>query len=110
MTDGYALLSQGLFREIDIRGRAGHEFRRWRERKPNQFRGKYVFFYAFNTGVSLFILVSGLWQLNTMAAAHLRLIWPWEPPPGWVLYGLLGGIDLLCIYLLRNRLRILLAW
>lgn len=108
MTDGYALLSQGLFREIDVRGRAVHEFRRWRQRKPNRFRGKYVFFYAFNTGVGLFILLSGLWQLDTIAAAYIRLIWP--SLPGWVLYGILGGIDLLCIYLLRNRLRILLAW
>ncbi len=108
MTDGYALLSQGLFREIDIRGRAGHEFRRWRQRKPNRFQGKYVFFYIFNIGVGLFILGSGLWQLNAMVATHLRLLWPWLP--GWALYGVLGMMDLLGVYLLRNRLRILLAW
>jgi len=109
MTDGYALLSQAVFREIDIRGRAGKEFRRWRQRKPNSFRGKYAFFYLVNAGVAIFILGSGLWQLNGTVTTHLR---PFLPAlvPSWTVNILMVGIDLVCLYLLRNRLRVLLAW
>lgn len=109
MTDGYALLSQGAFREIDIRGRAGREFRRWRQREPNRFRGKHAFFYLFNAGVALFILGSGLWQLNGAITSHLRPLLP-ALVPGWTVNIVMVGIDLICLYLLRNRLRVLLAW
>lgn len=110
MTDGYALLSQALFREIDIRGHAGREFRRWRKQKPHNFRGKYVFFYVFNCLIAFLILGSGLWQLSIMIMNQINPTWQALSLPTWTSYVLVIGINILCLYLLRNRLRILLAW
>ncbi|MGQ9468074.1 MAG: radical SAM protein [Anaerolineae bacterium] len=67
------------------------------------------FFYLFNAGVALFILGSGLWQLNKAITSHLRPLLP-ALVPGWTVDIVMVGIDLICLYLLRNRLRVLLAW
>lgn len=109
MTDGYALMSQALFHEIDIRGHAGREFKRWRQKRPNNFKGRYLFFYLINSGIALFIIVSALWQLDVLLFTRLIDAW-WFPMPAWTLFVLTAAIDVLCLYLIRKRLKVLLAW
>lgn len=110
MTDGYALLSQAVFREIDIRGRAAQEYRRWRQKKPNNFRGKYVIFFAFNIGVAAFIIVGALLQVNAMTLEWLTVsgLLPAGRTSWWAV-AILLMLDGLCLYLARHRLRVLLG-
>jgi len=111
MTDGYAFLSQAIFREIDIRGHATKEFRRWQQRKSNRFRGKYVVFFLFNLVVASVILIGGLMQANTLLMKWLRRlsILP-AGPLTWQDIVTLIALDALCLYLARKRLRLLLGW
>jgi len=111
MTDGYAFLSQALFREIDIRGHATKEFRRWRQKKPHNFRGKYVAFFALNVGVAAFVIVGGLIQVNAILIGWLKAIGllPTGPLTWWTILAL-AVLDGLGLYLARSRLRILFAW
>jgi hypothetical protein len=111
MTDGYAFLSQAIFREIDIRGHATKEFRRWQQRKSNRFRGKYVVFFLFNLIVASVIIVGALLQVNTLLTKWLRSmgILP-SGPLAWQSIGLIIALDALCLYLARKRLRLLLGW
>jgi len=111
MTDGYAFLSQAIFREIDIRGHATKEFRRWQQKKSNRFRGKYVAFFLFNIVVAGVILIGGLMQVNTILARWMRAIGvlPTGPLTWWGVVALIG-LDALCLYLARKRLRILIGW
>lgn len=111
MTDGYAFLSQAVFREIDIRGHATKEFRRWRQKKPHNFRGKYVAFFTINVGVAAFVIVGGLMQVNAILLGWLRAIGllPAGPLTWWTIL-VLAVLDGLGLYLARSRLRILFAW
>lgn len=110
LTDGYALLSQAFFREIDIRGRSMHEFRRWRHKKSNNFRGKYVVFFILNTAIAAFFIGGAIVQLNAIA---LKMMQGWGIAPMGALplrtIGLLLALDAVCLYLARNRLRVLLG-
>jgi len=110
MTDGYALLSQAIFREIDIRGRATQEFRRWRQKKSNNFRGKYFAFFALNIGVAAFIIVGALWQMNAIALTWLNTsgLLPTAGAAWWAVV-ILILLDGLCLYLGRRRLWVLLG-
>ncbi len=111
MTDGYAFLSQALFREIDIRGHATKEFRRWQQRKSNRFRGKYVVFFLFNLVAASGIIVGGLMQVNTLLIKWLRSMGVLSPAPlTWQGIVTLIALDALCLYLARKRLRLLLGW
>jgi len=111
MTDGYALLSQAIFREIDIRGHATQEFRRWRQKQANIFKGKYVVFYLLNLGVGVFIIAGGLVQVNTLLLDWLQKT-SWLPiePSAWLIYPALGLLNVLGLYLVRKRLRLLVGW
>lgn len=109
LTDGYAMLSQAFFKEIDIRGRSMHEFRRWRRKKSHSFRGKYVIFFILNTTLAAFFISGAIVQLNAIALKALQG-WGLAPTgvlPLWII-GLLLALDALCLYLARNRLRVLL--
>lgn len=111
MTDGYALLSQAIFREIDIRGHATQEFRRWRQKQVNTFKGKYVVFYVLNLGVGVFIIVGGLVQVNASLLGWLQRtsLLP-VGPSAWLIYPALGLLNVLGLYLVRKRLRLLVGW
>ena len=107
MTDGYAFISQALFREVDVRKRVTREFRRWRQGLPNSFSGRLALFFLFNNGVVLVIVVVALRELNAFLLKWLPVLWPEQVLLHFFLL-LLG--DSLAIYLLRNRLRTLLIW
>jgi len=111
MTDGYALLSQAVFREIDIRGHATQEFRRWRQKQANTFKGKYVAFYLLNLGIGIFIIVGGLVQVNMLLLGWLRktTLLP-VGPSAWLIYPALGLLNVIGLYLARKRLRLLVGW
>jgi len=110
MTDGYALFSQAFFRDIDVRGHATQEFRRWREKKTNQFRGKYVVFFIFNLFVVSFIVVAGTFQTNFFILGWVNSFgWLKDASIWWSYAGLLL-VDGLMLYLARNRLKVLLGY
>lgn len=107
MTDGYALLSQAVFREIDIRGHATKEFRRWRKKKPNNFRGKYIAFFVLNVSVAAVMIGAIVLELNAFAWQGLKVLGllPVEAN-GWII-ALLFVFDGVCLYMARGRLRML---
>lgn len=110
MTDGHAFLSQAVFREIDIRGRASKEFRRWWQEKSNNFEGKYIAFFVLNVGVAAFVIIGALLQVNAMALRWLRAarVVPANELTWWMVGGLIA-LDGLCLFIARNRLRVLLG-
>ena len=110
-SDGYAFMSQGLFREMDIRGYASREVRRWRKGQTKRLDFKSAVFTLLNAAVILGFFASLLIEANNGLYRLATKYLPWQAAvPDWAWLTAILAADALGLYLARNRLKSLLGW
>ena len=108
MTDGYAILSQALFHEIDIRGTATQEFRRWKQKKHNKFNNKYAAFFILNVLFVAGLIGIFLFQLNDWILKWIFNSPLWHFSSSWRI-AVTIVVDMTFLYMIRKRLKALLG-
>jgi len=101
-TDGYYLLSQLVFKEVDIRSKAFIEFTRWWHGKKHSFTLKYAIYLFVNVSILLCLLTILLSWINQSAwewlRAHTNL-------PSLLIYSGLALLDMVVVYLYYRKIK-----